>query len=166
MGRTKQTDKRGPSKITRVQALKAVQEGHGLKTQRKRQRKQATPKRRRNNLAWYNGKDGIKKYMNSTDTMISKTAFQRVVKEIMQAYNSELRIQSLALLALQQSGEEHIVQWFRDAYVAVMENTKRVTLMKEDLIFVKQIRQKRQPQTFLPTEGKKPVRHSLHHYTG
>ena len=57
----------------------------------------------------------IRKYQKSTDLLIRKTPFMRLVREIAQDYKSDLRFQSTALLALQEASEGYLVGLFEDA---------------------------------------------------
>merc|ERR1719211_490537 len=54
----------------------------------------------------------IRKYQKSTDLLIRKLPFQRIVKEIAQEFKSELRFQSSAILALQEASEAYLVSLF------------------------------------------------------
>ena len=49
----------------------------------------------------------IRKYQKSTETLIRKAPFQRVVQEIMRNIKSDIRIQSTAVLALQEAHASH-----------------------------------------------------------
>ena len=81
----------------------------------------------------------IRKYQTSTETLIPKLTFQRLVKEIMQ--NECLlrgidckRIQSTALLALQEAGEQYIIDLFSKSQVAAIHGN-RVTIKPSDIRF-------------------------------
>ena len=47
----------------------------------------------------------IRKYQKSTELLIRKLPFQRLVREIAQDFKTDLRFQSSAILALQESAE-------------------------------------------------------------
>jgi len=47
----------------------------------------------------------IRKYQKSTELLIRKLPFQRLVREIAQDYKQDLRFQSSAVLALQEASE-------------------------------------------------------------
>ncbi len=51
----------------------------------------------------------IRKYQKSTNLLIRKLPFQRLVREIAQAYKHDLRFQSTAILALQEAAESYLV---------------------------------------------------------
>eukprot|EP00307_Rebecca_sp_RCC1486_P005453 CAMPEP_0119419086 /NCGR_PEP_ID=MMETSP1335-20130426/19946_1 /TAXON_ID=259385 /ORGANISM="Chrysoculter rhomboideus, Strain RCC1486" /LENGTH=232 /DNA_ID=CAMNT_0007444371 /DNA_START=40 /DNA_END=740 /DNA_ORIENTATION=- len=79
----------------------------------------------------------IRKYQRSTDLLIRKLPFARLVREITQTYNStptlgEKRWQAEALMALQESAEEYLVHLFEDANLCAIHG-KRVTIMPKDI---------------------------------
>lgn len=79
----------------------------------------------------------IHKYQASTDLLIPKLAFQRLVKEIAVEIGarrsfSDIRFQSLALLALQEASEAFLVGVFQDA-IQCMAHANRVTLFSKDV---------------------------------
>ena len=47
----------------------------------------------------------IRRYQKSTDLLIRKLPFQRLVREIAQDFKTDIKFQSLALMALQESAE-------------------------------------------------------------
>ena len=51
----------------------------------------------------------IKKYESKTEMFTRRLPFQRVVKEIIQKVQEDLRLQSTAILALQEAGETFLV---------------------------------------------------------
>ena len=87
----------------------------------------------------------IRKYQTSTELLIPKLTFQRVVKEIMQNECAERgidmkRIQSPALLALQEAGEQYITDLFCKSQLAAIHG-KRVTVKPEDVRIVLHFRE-------------------------
>lgn len=56
----------------------------------------------------------IRKYQKSTELLIRKLPFQRLVREIAQDYKTDLRFQSSAVLALQEAAEAYLVGLFED----------------------------------------------------
>lgn len=81
----------------------------------------------------------IRKYQKSTELLIRKAPFQRTVREICDAYKSDLRFQSSALLALQEGAESYLVAVFEDANLCAL-HSKRVTLMPRDIMLARRIR--------------------------
>ena len=67
----------------------------------------------------------IRRYQKSTNLLLRKLPFQRLVREIAQAFNSDLRFQSTALLALQEAAEAYLVALFEDTNLCAI-HAKRV----------------------------------------
>ena len=57
--------------------------------------------------------------MQSTELLIRKLPFQRLVREIAQDFKTDLRFQSSAVMALQESAEAYLVSLFEDTNLAV-----------------------------------------------
>jgi len=55
----------------------------------------------------------IRWYQRSTELLIRKRPFQRLVREIAHGFRKELRFQSSAVMVLQEAAETHIVSLFR-----------------------------------------------------
>jgi histone H3 len=81
----------------------------------------------------------IRKYQKSTELLIRKLPFQRLVREIAQEMKSDLRFQSSAVLALQEATESFLVHLFEDTNLAAI-HAKRVTIMPKDLQLAMRIR--------------------------
>ena len=84
----------------------------------------------------------IRKYQKSTELLIRKLPFQRLVREIAQQFHGDMRFQSVALLALQEAAEAYMVHMFEDAQLCAI-HAKRVTLMPRDLQLAMRIRGER-----------------------
>lgn len=52
----------------------------------------------------------IRRYQKSTELLIRKLPFQRLVREIAQDFKTDLRFQSTAILALQEASEAYLVR--------------------------------------------------------
>ena len=70
----------------------------------------------------------IRHYQKSTELLIRKMPFQRLVREIAQDFKSYLRFQSGAILALQEASEAYLVGLFEDSNLCAI-HAKRVTIM-------------------------------------
>ncbi len=70
----------------------------------------------------------IRRYQKSTDLLIRKLPFQRLVREIAQDFKSDLRFQGSAVLALQEAAEAYLVGLFEDTNLCAI-HAKRVTIM-------------------------------------
>ncbi|RMZ52574.1 hypothetical protein APUTEX25_000220, partial [Auxenochlorella protothecoides] len=62
----------------------------------------------------------IRKYQKSTELLIRKLPFQRLVREIAQDFKTDLRFQSSAVLALQEAAEAYLVGLFEDTNLAAI----------------------------------------------
>jgi histone H3 len=76
----------------------------------------------------------IRKFQKSTDLLIRKAPFQRVLREIVQQVSgkSDLRMQSTAILALQEAAKYFMVD-FNDAKLCAPHG-KHKTIIVKDLI--------------------------------
>jgi len=81
----------------------------------------------------------IRKYQKSTQLLIRKLPFQRLVKEIAYEYKKDLRFQSAALGALQEASEAYLVRLFEDTMLCAI-HAKRVTIMPKDMQLARRIR--------------------------
>lgn len=84
----------------------------------------------------------IRKYQKSTDLLIRKLPFQRLVREIAQEFKTELRFQSSAIGALQEAAEAYLVSLFEDVNLCAI-HSKRVTIMVKDIQLARRIRGER-----------------------
>lgn len=84
----------------------------------------------------------IRKYQKSTDLLIRKLPFQRLVREIAQDFKNDLRFQSTAILALQEATESYLVSLFEDTNLCAI-HAKRVTIMPKDIQLARRIRGER-----------------------
>ena len=85
----------------------------------------------------------IRRYQKSTELLIRKLPFQRLVREIMQDFKTDLRIQSAALGALQEASECYLVGLFEDANLCPI-HARRVTIMPKDMQLARRIRGRRE----------------------
>ncbi|XP_057452492.1 histone H3.2-like [Lotus japonicus] len=81
----------------------------------------------------------IRKYQRNTEPLIRKIPFQRLVKEITQAINNELRVQSGAVSALQEAAEAFLAGLFEDTNLCAI-HAKRVTITPKDMQLARRIR--------------------------
>ena len=84
----------------------------------------------------------IRRYQKSTQLLISKMPFQRLVREIAQNIRQNLRFQSSTIIALQEASEAYLVGLFEDTNLCAI-HAKRVTIMPSDLILARRIRGER-----------------------
>ncbi|EQB60710.1 histone h3 [Vairimorpha apis BRL 01] len=76
----------------------------------------------------------IRKYQKSTDLLIRKRPFQRMVRNIMKT-KADMRFQGSAILALQEAVESFLTILMEDSYRCVL-HAKRVTLQPKDICLV------------------------------
>jgi len=82
----------------------------------------------------------IRKYQKSTDLLIRKLPFQRLVRELAHSLcDTQLRFQSTAILALQEAAEAYLVSLFEDTNLCAV-HAKRVTIMPKDIQLARRIR--------------------------
>ena len=84
----------------------------------------------------------IRRYQKSTELLIRKLPFQRLVREIAQDFKTDLRFQSTALLALQEASEAYLVGLFEDTNLCAI-HAKRVTIMPKDIQLARRLRGER-----------------------
>lgn len=86
----------------------------------------------------------IRRYQQSTDLLLLKLPFARLVREISQyvlpfRVASELRWQSQAIQALQEASEAFLVHLFEDTNLCAI-HAKRVTIMQKDIQLARRLR--------------------------
>nr|XP_034299742.1 uncharacterized protein LOC117681021 [Crassostrea gigas] len=74
----------------------------------------------------------IRRYQKSTELLIRKLPFQRLVREIAQDFKTDLRFQSSAVMALHEASEAYLVGLFEDTNLCAI-HAKRVTIMPKDI---------------------------------
>jgi len=84
----------------------------------------------------------IRRYQKSTELLIRKLPFQRLVREIAQEFKTDLRFQGSAVLALQEAAEAYLVGLFEDTNLCAI-HAKRVTIMPRDIHLARRIRGER-----------------------
>lgn len=84
----------------------------------------------------------IRRYQKSTELLIRKLPFHRLVKEIAQDFKTDLRFQAAAVAALQESAEAYMVGLFEDTNLCAI-HAKRVTIAPKDVHLARRIRGER-----------------------
>ena len=84
----------------------------------------------------------IRRYQKSTELLIRKLPFQRLVREIAQKFKYDLHFQSSAVVALQEAAESYLVGLFEDTNLCAIHG-KRVTIMPKDIQLARRIRGER-----------------------
>jgi len=84
----------------------------------------------------------IRRYQKSTELLIHRLPFQRLVREIAQGFKSSLRFQGTAILALQEAAEAYLVGLFEDTNLCAL-HAKRMTIMPKDIELARRLRGER-----------------------
>lgn len=84
----------------------------------------------------------IRRYQKSTELLIRRLPFQRLVREIAQDFKTDLRFQSSAIGALQEACESYLVSVFEDTNLCAI-HAKRVTIQKKDMTLARRLRGER-----------------------
>ena len=84
----------------------------------------------------------IRRYQKSSELLIRRMPFQRLVREIAQVHNPYVHFQSGAILALQESTEAYLVGLLEDSNLCAI-HAERVTIMLKDMQLAWQIRGER-----------------------
>ena len=81
----------------------------------------------------------IRRYQKSTELLIRKLPFQRLVREIAAGISKDLRFQSVAILALQSAAEAYLVGLMEDTNLYAI-HARRVTIFPKDMQLARRIR--------------------------
>ena len=80
----------------------------------------------------------IWRYQKTTELLIRKLPFNRLVREVAQDFKMDLRFQPQVIGALQEASEAYLVGLFEDTNLCAM-HTKRVTIMPKDIQLARRI---------------------------
>ena len=81
----------------------------------------------------------IRRYQKSTELLIRRLPFQRLVREVAELIGGKLRFQTHALAALQEASEAYLTSVFEDTNLCAI-HAKRVTIMPKDMQLARRIR--------------------------
>ena len=84
----------------------------------------------------------IRRYQKSTELLMKRAPFQRLVREIAQSFRSDLRFQEQAILAIQEASEAYLVGLFEDTNLCAL-HAKRKTIKPNDMQLSRRIRGER-----------------------
>ena len=85
----------------------------------------------------------IRRYQKSTELLICKLPFQRLVREILQGFGVGFRVTPAMMMALQEAAEVYLVQLLEDSNLCTI-HAKCITIQQKDIQLVRQIRGERQ----------------------
>ena len=111
-----------------------TQQQAGLAVQKKKK------KRRRRRRPGTVALREIRKYQRSTQLLLRKAPFARLVREIQVQYNHEdMRFEKKAIEALQEAAESYLIKLFEDTNICAI-HARRVTLQVRDMQLTRRIR--------------------------
>ena len=84
----------------------------------------------------------VRKLQKSTELLIAKAPFSRLVREVAETHKAGLRFQASAVAAIQEATEAFVVSLLSDANLAAL-HSGRVTAMPRDLQLVRRLRGER-----------------------
>ena len=84
----------------------------------------------------------VKRLQKSTELLIAKAPFSRLVREIAEGHKAGLRFASSALAAIQEATEAFVISLLSDANLAAL-HANRVTALPRDLQLVRRLRGER-----------------------
>ena len=132
--KTTSTKTKGITKATKTKGKKSPAAQQGQKGQQKK------PHRYRPGIVALRE---IRRYQKSTELLIRKLPFQRLVQELAQDLGKkDIRFQSRAIMALQEASEAYLVGLLEDSNLCAV-HAKRVTIMPKDIQLACRIRGER-----------------------
>ena len=84
----------------------------------------------------------IRRYQKTTDLLIRKLPFYRLVREILQDFGMNYRVTPGTVNALQEAAEAYLVGLFEDSNLCAI-HAKRITIMPKDIQLARRIRGER-----------------------
>ena len=82
----------------------------------------------------------IRKYQKSTELLFRKGVFLRMVRDVAQDSNQDMRFSKSAVLAMQEATEAYLVGMLEDTNLCAV-HAKRVTIMPRDMDLCRRLRQ-------------------------
>lgn len=84
----------------------------------------------------------IRRYQKSTDLLMRRAPFVRLVRELTADIMNDMRFKAEALSALQEAAEAYLTGLFEDTNLAAI-HAKRITIMPKDMQLVRRVRGER-----------------------
>ena len=119
-------------------------------------------------MSQFTGFMQIHRYQQSTESLIQRTPFNKLIKEISQEYricpegpgtpSVQVHFQSTALAALQEATENFLVGLFEDVNLLAV-HAKRVTVMPRDIRLALRIRGDQSQWRITPTDAARYEQH-------
>ena len=120
----------GDKRIKRLEKLRDENQKRAqcIKERKRKQLKIISDERQRKTQKGMQALKEIRKYQKGTDLLIQRVPFQRLVREIIQKQQGNLKLQCSAVLALQEASEAFLVGLMEQANLCAI-HAKRVTIM-------------------------------------
>ena len=129
------TTKKKTSGTAKVPKNKIVQKAIQAGNKTKKAKKEVARHGSRDKLKWLRD---IRKYQKTTNLLISKAPFYRLVREVIADINPNYRVQANAVMALHESSENFLLKVFEFSnYITI--HAKQVTVMPKDLHLLRKI---------------------------
>ncbi len=81
----------------------------------------------------------IRRYQKTSELLILKQPFQRLVREVAQDFKADLRFNKFAIEAAQEASEAYLTGLFEDANLCAI-HAKRITIQPKDMQLARRIR--------------------------
>ncbi len=81
----------------------------------------------------------IRRYQKTTNLLIPRAPFLKLVREIAMDFKNDLRFQASAVEALREATESYLIKLFEDCQLCAI-HAKRMTIMTKDMILARRIR--------------------------
>ncbi|XP_062950802.1 histone H3.1-like [Cynocephalus volans] len=81
----------------------------------------------------------ILRYQKSSDLLVRKPSFRRLMREVAQDFKTDLRFQMSAVMALQEACESYLVGLFEDTNLCAI-HVKRGTFLLRDIQLARRLR--------------------------
>ena len=81
----------------------------------------------------------IRKFQKTTNTLIPKEPFKRLIREVSQQFMSDLRFENEAYHCLQEAAEKYLIDMFGDSQLCAI-HANRTTIQPKDLALARRIR--------------------------
>ena len=129
--------KMGTNKATRKEVSSAIQAGSSVP----RRNTPATGGVKKPHRYWPGtvALHEIRRYQKSTELLCRKLPISHLIREIAQAFKTDLRFQASAIGALHEAMEDYLVKLFEDTNLCAI-HARRVTIMPKDMQLARRIR--------------------------
>jgi histone H3 len=91
----------------------------------------------------------IRRFQKTTDLLLRRLPFQRLVREIAFEFKADFRFQTGAVQALQEAAEAYLIGLFEDTNLCAI-HAKRVTIMPKDVQLARRIRGEHERMRYIP----------------